>query len=1276
MMPRKPATILLLLLLAAAVFLAYLPALGSGFLNWDDPDTVVGNAAVTGGFGGLVDIWGGRIFSTWLPVYFSSLWLDHAIYGDAATGYHVTNLILHLLNALLVLAIVRRLTKRDAVAWGAAFLFALHPAAIQSVAWISERKGLLAFLFAGLSLLWFLKAAEADGGRRWIRHGAGAAFLVVALLAKGSALALPLILLAYVVALRWPERRGRWTADLAPYFAVAAVLAVVHLGIAREEGTAVAGAGPGLGALLVADLRVLGGYLRLLFLPFGGQSAIHDIPVGGFDGSAALGLLVIALFGAGLVLAWRRNRTLFFALAAELLALAPFNNLFPRTTVLFAERYLYLSLLGAAMAIALLVAAAARRGPPAAVPAALAAAVVLLGGFAVARARTWSDPVTLFTDAAEKAPGSWLAWMKKGEALSARERYREAADAFARAAENATTALDEVRARANLSGVRLATGEPAEALATADAAAKRLPELGREEREALTYHVEVNRGSALTALSRPAEAAEAYRAAARVRPEDAAPLAALSGALLAAGDPAKALEAGKEAARLDPDGEAANLVLAQAELATGDAGACRQTLADFLSRSPRSLDALMLLGRIELASSRPRAARERFAAALAVRPDLESAKKGMAESDLLLARSLWAQGERDEARTFARRARENDPDNGRILTFLGSVTPDEAEAEALLARAAETEDGARARELLATHRATVGLARYDAGAPDEAVALAARAIGAGAARLSGGGKLVIDATLPRLRALAAAPDAAGRRDALLGLLLALGDRTEEAEERFAAALKLAERADEFVGDAVWVALYVRGQARIAAGRPAAARDDFAILLETWPGDPAGARGLAEALFYLAADDAAKAGAEADRERIYADARDAAKRAVELAPEAIAPRLTLGEIEFAMGHTVDSLRIFREVRRDHPDAVEPMLELASLYRAHFQMTGDRTYLDAAKEELEKAVEAAPHEARARAALGDALLAGGDAARAATELGLAIAEDPTLVSAKESLADLYVRAGRSQLEKGGPDGRKNAKELAERAVALEVRRAGPHLLLAELDRLDRDYAPAQRELETARLYEPDSPEVADARAAFYKDLGFALLLRSQREKAMEAFRKAVDAGSKKVDLGPVQLLLAGGAEPAEPAPGDPEVRGQLEKRAEEARAAFDRAGEELEKGNLDAAAEAALRSLASFSTAEGWYRLGRIREAQEDHEEAIRAYGNAVAQKPSLSQAWLALGQIHFSRGEWEEARRAWQSFLDVAGDDVPREARERVRALLSAIRNEKTDPGEK
>ncbi|MHC4859079.1 MAG: tetratricopeptide repeat protein, partial [Planctomycetota bacterium] len=739
-LPLRRSDLLLGILLAAAALAAYWPALGSGFLAYDDPDTVLENPFVNDtSLSGLGRIWTSRVFLTWLPVYFSSLWLDHAIFGGNAVGFHVVNLLLHVLNALLVLALVRRIAGRGDVAWGVAFLFALHPAMTESVAWISERKGLLAFLFCALSFLSFLEAAERAGRARAVRHGLGALLLVLAMLAKGSALVLPLVLLLYVASSRWGERRAAWLLDVAPYVVVATALAGVHYVIAIEEGPALAAGDASTLSLLVTGLPVLAGYLRTLFLPIWGQSLVHDVqPVAGLELRAIVGAAVAAALVAALVVAYRRDRIVFFGLATAAVALAPFNNVLPRTTVLFAERYLYFSGFGAALVLGVLLSRAHRR---AWMPIAAAAGALMILTFA--RSSLWSDGVEVFADAEAKAEGSWLASTKHADALKARGRWTEAEAALRRALSRAAAPLEETATRLDLSGILLRRGSAAEALEVLEPVPAGVA----------PFALFMNRGLALSDVGRHEEACEDFRAAAREEPGEPGPLANLCSSLARAGDLPAAREAGEEAVRLGPADESAAVALAEVLVLLGERQEARRRLVAVAVEDRPLTRARCLLGEIELELARPRAARKQFERVLADRPDHPRAVRGLVEAELLLARAALDRGERDVARGLVRSAAGRAPGSPGPWLFLAALAEDPGEVERLLTKAAGLPGGEPARDRLGSFRIRRALARAAEGDEEGAARLAAAALRSGARALSLGSRLEVRAELPRLRVL-------------------------------------------------------------------------------------------------------------------------------------------------------------------------------------------------------------------------------------------------------------------------------------------------------------------------------------------------------------------------------------------------------------------------------------------------------------------------------------------------------------------------------------------
>ncbi len=154
-------------LIALAACVAYLPALRGQFIL--DDDIYLTNAPVIRASDGLYRIWCTSQALDYYPVTNTSLWLEWRLWGLNPLGYHVTNLLLHVAACLLIWAILRQLAIPGAFL--AALLFAVHPLNVESVAWIAQRKGLLALVFFLLSILWYVREEQRRTGETRVRGG-------------------------------------------------------------------------------------------------------------------------------------------------------------------------------------------------------------------------------------------------------------------------------------------------------------------------------------------------------------------------------------------------------------------------------------------------------------------------------------------------------------------------------------------------------------------------------------------------------------------------------------------------------------------------------------------------------------------------------------------------------------------------------------------------------------------------------------------------------------------------------------------------------------------------------------------------------------------------------------------------------------------------------------------------------------------------------------------------------------------------------------------------
>jgi protein O-mannosyl-transferase len=191
----------LALLLVAAAAIAYLPAL-NGRPIWDD-DAHITRPEL------LARIWSQPgATQQYYPLVHTAFWLEHAIWGDSSSSYHLTNLLIHCASALLLVAILRKLEVPGA--WLAALIFTLHPIQTETVAWISELKNILSGLFYFGSILVYLRFYET---RRLTFYWISLILFAAGLMSKSVSATMPAALL---VIFWWKRGRLSLKRDIGP----------------------------------------------------------------------------------------------------------------------------------------------------------------------------------------------------------------------------------------------------------------------------------------------------------------------------------------------------------------------------------------------------------------------------------------------------------------------------------------------------------------------------------------------------------------------------------------------------------------------------------------------------------------------------------------------------------------------------------------------------------------------------------------------------------------------------------------------------------------------------------------------------------------------------------------------------------------------------------------------------------------------------------------------------------------------------------------------------
>ena len=418
-------------------FLAYLPATRGGYI-WDDNDHLTRNTAVQNPKG-PADIWL-RIGLTpqYYPLVFTSFWVEHKLWGLSPFGYHLDNVLLHVLNAILLWRVLLRLSVP--AAWVVAAVFALHPLQVESAAWITERKNVLSAAFYLGALLAYLRFASiGPPGRRaaagWRYYTFALLLFVAALLSKTVTCSLPAVIL---LLLWWKHGRlsKRSVVALLPMFAIGALMGLMtvwleksHIGATGSEWDL-----SWIERTLIAG-RALWFYLGKLVWP---ADLMFWYPRWQIDAGQWQQFIYPAAF-AGLtaalwVLRSRIGRAPIVSLlifSGTLLPALGFFDVYPMRFSFVADHFQYLACIAP---ITLLTAAAARasaRGRMRAASHGVAALLLItLGTLTWKQAAVYSDYETLLRDTLAKNPSAAVAHLNLGHILQEQDSLTEAAQHF------------------------------------------------------------------------------------------------------------------------------------------------------------------------------------------------------------------------------------------------------------------------------------------------------------------------------------------------------------------------------------------------------------------------------------------------------------------------------------------------------------------------------------------------------------------------------------------------------------------------------------------------------------------------------------------------------------------------------------------------------------------------------------------------------------------------------------------------------------------------------
>jgi tetratricopeptide (TPR) repeat protein len=693
-------------LIVLLVFLAYLPAWHGGFV-WDDDAWTTNLSALFQAPSGLRLIWfQPTAMQQYYPLSGTTFWLDYQLWKFWTTPYHLENLLLHALAALLFWRLLLQLNVRGA--WLAAALFAVHPVMVESVAWITERKNVLSlvlFLGAWLAYGRFAPwrsspegtptADPAGGGRRPSLFYALALVLFCgALLAKTIAFSLPAVILLVDW---WQRGKIRWRADVRPTLPFFALALVYCAATAWLEKNHVGAQGPDFDLTFAQRGLIAGrafwfypGHLfwpaNLCFIyprwqPNPGVWWQWLYPV------TAIGALFALWLARGRL--GRGPATALFFYVGTLFPLLGFINGYGMRYSYVWDHWAYLSALSLfALVAALVVRAGESLRRPAMVYGLGAILLPVLALLTWRQAGMYRDMETLWRTTLARNPNAFLAHnnlglllVKQGRDKEAIEHYRRASQLnpnfyealnnlgnalatkgqFGEAIENYRQAIqinpDNFLALANLGNALAATGRFDEAI----------KDYFRSLQINPTYfEAWANLGNSLAGKGRLDEAIESYRKALKVKPDFAEGQYKLGNALAAKGRLDEAMDSYRRATQINPNFSEAWNNLGNALSARGRLDEAIENYRQAIRVNPNSSEALNNLGGALFRQGRLDEAIENYRQALQINPNFS-------EAQYSLGNALAAKGRLEEAIGSYRKVIQANPNHFKALNKLAWI---------------------------------------------------------------------------------------------------------------------------------------------------------------------------------------------------------------------------------------------------------------------------------------------------------------------------------------------------------------------------------------------------------------------------------------------------------------------------------------------------------------------------------------------------------------------------------------------------------------------------
>jgi protein O-mannosyl-transferase len=556
--------------------LAYMPA-WNGQPIWDDDGHLT--KSVLRSLTGLARIWiEPGAAQQYYPLVHSVFWIEYHLWGYSPFGYHIINILIHALSALLLVHILRHLEVPGA--WLAGALFALHPVQVESVAWMSELKNTLSGLFYFSAALVYFRFIQR---RTWMTYALALGLFVLGLASKSAMASLPA---AVLVVLWWKRGKLSWKEDalpLTPFFALSATFGVFTAWMERKF--IIVAQGSDFNFTLIERTLIAGRaiwfYLSKLVWP---QNLMFIYPR--WQISQAVWwqyLFPAAVLAAAAVLWWVRSWSraplaVFLLFIGTLFPALGYVNIYPFSFSFVADHFQYLACVAPLTLAAAALATYLQKHSKAlvSVPIFLLAVLTILTW---RQSAMYVDMKTLWDTTIAKNPDCWLAYSNRGFGL-------------------------------------LQEGRVDDAISDFNAALRAKPDYA---------YAHNNLGLALLQEGRTDEAVPHFQKALETKPDYAAPYDNLGTILFGKGQVDAAIADLQTAVKIDPEYSEAHFNLGLVFQVKGDPDAAIAHFQRSLELKPEDPEAHRVLGTALLAKGRVADAIVQFQSALGLKPDYRDA---------------------------------------------------------------------------------------------------------------------------------------------------------------------------------------------------------------------------------------------------------------------------------------------------------------------------------------------------------------------------------------------------------------------------------------------------------------------------------------------------------------------------------------------------------------------------------------------------------------------------------------------------------------------------